>query len=184
MPEKIKVPRKVAEAIECFLRENPDGGVDHLLNFAHGVNGWAVPEYAAMNMLTPAEMARALLLGYDVAYEVGEWIFDTVTNRAHKIIEVRIHSVITEGGSIGNSYIRSATSEEIKKESEYIAWKKAGRAVEQMEIGDAYERIDGRIYTIDKPDRIGWVLDDYKNGKLKGFYPAESFISFQDGDDQ
>ena len=140
--------------------------------------------------LSTADLARALLIGYEVEpeYKVGDWILITEEcghkNRAYKIHHFAEGFANLDHENGHRSYwplrdFRLATPEEIKFEKKRRVWAKLGRNVGEFRIGDVRILDDGNSVRITDVD---YARAKYIQGSLKGFFPVESFISFEDGE--
>lgn len=118
--------------------------------------------------------------------KVGDWVFVEGDNwkKLREILNIKrgFATIETYEGlkntDIPTSALRHATLEEIKAEQERRVWAKIGREVGQFMCGDTARHVnDGSV------SGLGFLNDCYKNGTLKGFYPAESFIPFGGGEE-
>ncbi|MET3657875.1 hypothetical protein [Sporosarcina psychrophila] len=162
MTEKVKLTREQADAIDTMAR-------------------------ATKGMLV-VDLLRAIQEGYDVEpeYKVGDWIVrlngttflnDKAVVRVDKVSD--IHLFYDHDIGIDKIRIRHATPEEIKVEQERRVWAKIGREVGEFRKGDV--RITkGTVSGFVRTNCEKNAKDEYENGELKGFYPAESFISFEE----
>lgn len=140
---------------------------------------------------TSAKVARALLIGYEAeeTFKVGDWVvweteYETLTLKIEKIKVRETGMKVFSTDEFSMEYIkRHATPEEIKAEKERRVWKSIGREVREFRVGDAYENLNGLTHTIDRIERILVVEGLYEKGKLKGFYPVESSVSFGGGEE-
>lgn len=179
MMEKVKLMPAQADAIEKALKYNGEDK-EQLIN-KHADNKWITDTYSALNDLSQADMARAVLIGYEVEeeYKVGDKIVHLHDRHpgVYTVREVHFHGVL-----VGEFFdlefrikdIRHATPEEIKAEQERRVWAGIGREVGEFCDGDF--AFSG--YTGYHSHEATVLKDWYDKGKLKGFYPAESFISF------
>lgn len=179
MIEKVKLTREQATAIEG-LRENKfenDTIVHNAVSVkltGNGIGRW-FETLSAMDLDT---LIKALYVGYEVEsnFQFGDWVVDQTNNR----ITVLVSKDFIEDLQIGliKNY-RHATPEEITKEKERRFWKAIGREVGEFGHSDILMDDCGRVYRTFEVN----AKEVYKSGKLKGFYPAESFIKFG-GDDK
>lgn len=76
MTEKLKVSREVADAIEAARKSMSDEAL--LTYHAEGIvtseSFWAAKEIAALNQLSPYQLATALIVGYEVEMTLHEVI--------------------------------------------------------------------------------------------------------------
>ncbi|PID16840.1 hypothetical protein CSV63_02835 [Sporosarcina sp. P34] len=187
---KIKLTPEQADAIQKWLCER-NGDKAALLD-VHATamkkqGGWRNGNpYRAFNGLDQADMARALLIGYEVeeTFEVGDWVACEYEDGAWiaQIERIEGKKVFAqwENGQLDWNYvhhIRHATSEEIKAEKEYRAWKSIGREVGGFREGDI------GIFKNEYVDHVDALGVFYKDGVLTGFYPTESFIEFGGADE-
>src|SRR5690625_3798463 len=110
------------------------------------INGqmFNVNEADPLMNLTPAELARALHVGYDVEhiFKVGDWIVTKGTKRVgivKKIIsrsgEGWLYHDLNNFGDVFDAF-RHATSEEIQQEKQRRWWKKHDRKVWEFKSND------------------------------------------------
>lgn len=195
----IKISREQATAIERWL-EKKNGDKAQLLDVHAQVkyknHGWSPGNpYASFNGLSQADMARALLIGYDIEekYKVDDWV--TVewfggSSGTYKVLEVLADGqvVIDNTGPEGGNttprlkFVRHSTPEEIKAVQERRIWKSIGREVGEFKIGDAGMH-EGEVVRVRTSIDKLVISIMYKDNELEGFYPAESFISFEEGDE-
>lgn len=132
----------------------------------------------------PSEVARALYSGYEIEQNIkaGDWVvrkdgshfaFDEMAMRVLHVDEEMVYF----GGlrNILTSAVRLATEEEveqeIEKESERLLWDSLNRNTGQFYDGDLGVTHSGTQFT-----EIRHLQQMYEEGRLKGFYPKESFI--------
>jgi len=186
---KITISKLEAMAISVYLT-NYRGDKASLLDKHAQYVKWFEP-YTALNNLSQADLARALLIGYDVEveYKAGDWVavdwFDNGLG-IYKVVGVESNGeVVIDNGDLnnnpGNKFIQHATPEEIKAEKERQLWDKLGRKVGEFKVGDVRITRRGsvtRTYFTNEAD------NEYREGHLIGFYPAESFVSFEEGEEE
>lgn len=184
MTEKVKITQEQAKAIEWLVtfmkREHSDVITLHAKNDDKWVNG--ALNLNGMSLLT---LVDALRIGYEIEpkYKVGDWV---VSENPHfdqsKLIIGKIYTNelgdydVDRGEKTDLSFLsdawRHATLEEIKTEKERRLWKSIGRKVGEFKDNDVAIGTHGNTYR----SNPGMVSALYKLGRLKGFYPAESFI--------
>lgn len=190
---KIRITQEQADAIENYLKTRD---VSELIDDHAEVcrnNKWAAEIYKPLNDLSQADLARALLIGYEVEleYKSGDWVVDKQTKKIHQVIYVNFDSVGVNGMIIGNLLIRHATTEEIKAEKERRVWKEIGRDVNEVKAGDCIASQGEYFKVFDNMGCKKWAnhispgLAEtfFLDGVVNGFYPAESFVSFEEGDE-
>lgn len=162
MTEKVKLTREQADALDSFL------------------------EMTAGVRFT--ELFKAIKYGYEVKpeYKSGDWVvYQGVGIPRYCVIKhVDETSVDTdhigENGykqTFGKDRIRHATPEEIKAEKERRLWSGIGREVGEFKPDDIGITKDNNTHYRNKPAMLTGL---YKSGRLQGFYPAESFVSFKE----
>ncbi|WP_419962075.1 hypothetical protein [Psychrobacillus sp. BM2] len=183
MTEKVKVTQEQADKLKDVLAD-PEFTHQELLNDQHS-EPWAT-SHKCLNELDVWTLARTI---YEVEpqFKVGDWIVITDGNSSigeiHRISKIGDRSVLLFDHSYSCSWrvsqIRHATSEEIKAGKERRLWNSIGREVGEFRDGDYGEHISKKSSSESRE----YLEDWYKRGKLKGFYPVESFISFE-GEDE
>lgn len=197
MTEKIVITRRQDKIIQGYIRRGIwDKG--RILNY-HIEDVWGGLE-EVLKSLTVPEMARVL---YEPnSYEV-EFIENLAIGEIVKYIDIEtegnIYGVVTRiekneaseerdqifacwDGKDFEGYMRrdrvfKCTDEEIRMVKERQLWKSIGRECGEVKNGDiGIGRSGFRYGDIDE------IKDLYKRGNLFGFYPAESFISFEEGE--
>jgi len=186
MAEKLKLTQEQAEAIEVVRT------IIIPIEFANKLKG-----------LSAAVILQAIKEGYDIKpqFKVGDWVVRVSEFRSYvenaKYQNYQVNSVFRIQ-TILNSYaidehgtnhdlenIRHATTGEIKAEKERQLWKSIGREVGEFREGDIFLDRNGTCFEISEKhefeDKIKRASSEswYKTGESKGFYPAESFISFE-----
>lgn len=78
-------------------------------------------------------------------------------------------------GTYTHDFIRHATPEEIKVEQERLLWKSINREVGEFRSKDIRINENGEPIIVNDTKHARML---FEKGKVKGFYPAESFISF------
>lgn len=192
---KIKITQAQADAIEEYLE---CGDVVEMLEVHAGIradknNNWVI-EFKTLNSLSMADLARALLIGYEVEpeYKDGDWIVfvNAVNESLVCIIEnVGNSSVDTDyvgsngyKQSFGKKRIRLATPEEIKAEKERRVWESIGRGVKEFRVGDIIELKNQLGFRIYHEKQIEVAVRQYEIGDVTGFCPIESLVSFEECD--
>lgn len=194
--EKITLTQAQADSIKRTLE---DFDIVEILNI-HAERGEWLAENKPLNDLSQADMARALLIGYDVQpeYKVGDWVARTRTtpntgSQNPHFAEGYIFKITDlVSDKVGDGIclhlienIRHATPEEIKAEQERRAWKRIGREPGEFVSGDTIQISSGCTFLLgaytDSQKRqmcIDQAETYYDAGRITGFYPRESFISF------
>ena len=121
-------------------------------------------------------------------FEVGDWVAfikllgDHIISKVENVSREKVNTdhVASNGykQSFDKENIRHATPEEIKAEQERRLWKSIGRDVRAFEIGDIYVDINNNCREIYNGKSVSEARRVYDGGRIKGFYPAESFVSF------
>ena len=194
MTKKVKVTQEVADAIERLRNaEYSDYGiVVHVSSEGpSAINGVPSERRILGNWVYGNDGANAdkllvaLTNGYEIEpeifYSLNEWvIFGGKIYRIYEIPAIaKVNLKNGRGSTITNVPIQDihhATPEEIKAEKECQLWKSIGREVGEFKDGDIGEHVSG----VEHSDSQEYLSDWYKRGRLKGFYPAESFISFEE----
>jgi len=187
MGEKIMITQEQAHAIESLLKIY---AADGILDKHIEDKSYFVRNHEPIRNISSVELAKALYIGYEIEpkYKVRDWV--VMTNGEPFMcgeLAMEITAVgplfITVGGDRGIDIrdIRHATTEEIKAEQERRLWKKLDRAVGEFRKGDVRILDDGNSVHITDTD---YARAKYIQGALKGFYPAESFISFEEGEEK
>ncbi|MEK3995660.1 hypothetical protein MKY29_12965 [Psychrobacillus sp. FSL K6-2365] len=199
MTEKVKLTQEQAEAIE-YLKKGKFSDESIIGAHARNPNGWILEANVNLNRMPLLKLVDALRIGYEVEqqFKVGNWVVRK-TNQEDERLPFRTGRVFKIKGFINGHYLdneefrhdsealRYATSEEIKAEIERQLWKSIGREVGELKENDLviYENKYFRLFKNMGCEIYGFHMDPvyasklYGNGNLKGFYPAESFISFE-----
>lgn len=141
---------------------------------------------------TPEEIEAAQ------TYKIRDWVVSKETGTICQITKIEKDRLWGLWGSETEllqynpkRWVRRATDEEIKAEKERRVWAGIGREVGEIisrdvvltkgslvpfTVGPILQQADGLI-------DVGTADDWYRDGKLKGFYPAESFVSFGGGEE-
>lgn len=190
---KIRLSTEDAEAIEMFL-EVKDGDISEAIDSHAQIyfdyDDSFVDGFVALNDISPSDLARALLNGYEVKleYRVGDHVYVNWSNRdatIQRVVEGGIVDTSGDGDTIkidweNNPYppigiIRHATKEEILHEKERHTWDKIRR-----KVGEFYED-DVGYGLLGTPLQGKEMLETYYNkGILSGFFPAESFVDLRE----
>lgn len=203
MTEKVKLPKAVAEAIETLRNaEYSDYGVvkyvdvggpihvKHGAEIQNTLRGWTYENGGRNSDL----LLDALRIGYEVEeeYKVGDWKKVQLANGnwvIGKIDTIAFEDIIMNYLDEDGIWQRvrelaersfNPTPEEIKAEKERRVWARIGREVNEWKEGDAYDHRNYLVkFYVDGSDLSKKKAKEaYDNGKVKGFYPAEYFISF------
>lgn len=179
--EKVKLTREQAEAFKGFKAGN-----FKLIDFIESREYWS-NAFEPLKDIAVDKFARMLYepdsYEVDEEYKVGGWVVDVATGKVHEVAEIKGKAIITPTGlKIGFSWLRHATSEEIKAEQERRVWAKIGREVGEFRVGDI-RVLKGTVSGFVRTNCVRNARDEYQDGQLKGFYPAESFISFGGGEE-
>lgn len=195
MTGKVKIPFEIADAIN-YLKSESYSKSD-IIRTALRANWCNEPDENDVNIeiLNGMDAEKLVLAVHghcevEPKYKVGDWVaFEKVIGEAF----VGKIEGFEEGGFLRTdiygetevkqwfvaSGLRHATPEEIKAEKERRVWKKIGREVGEFRDGDIGITNGGAESKINHPNNIKLI---YKDGCLKGFYPAESFVSFEEAD--
>lgn len=193
---KVKLTREQADAIVQH-QEATSNDIAILLDSHADGNPWC-GKYEPFNGLSQADMARALLIGYEVeeTFKRNNWVVDKINNNTSQILEIKGGLAILDDDKVwlyweangeelarkrNFSELRHATPEEIKAEKERRAWAKIGRKVNEFRVGDAYEYTDGNWGVVLSDGIVRSAKRFYKEGRIRGVLPAESFVNFEDG---
>lgn len=197
MTEKVKITQEVADAIERLRNaEYSDYGiVVHVAsegpsNHDNGdpTEGRILRNWIYDDAENADKLLDALRNGYEVEpkpLEIGQWKRYRKNYNEVSVGEItgcRIDKGWVEfddGVRVAISNVQGdATPEEIANEKERRLWKSIGREVGEFKAGDAYKH---RNYLL--LSRVGEVegtKEIYEAGKITGFFPVESFISFEE----
>lgn len=181
MTEKVKLTHEQAEAFKIYKEAG-----HNLAVFAANSRGFH-GHYESLKTLSIDELGRILYEpnSYEIEpqFKVGDWIarVDQVTfDKGEKFMRITGFDgefvKFAPGRSLRPKLLRKATPEEIKTEKERRLWKNLGRKVGEFKKGDIRILNDGNSVHITDVD---YARVKYIQGRLKGFYPVESFISFE-----
>lgn len=182
MTEKVKITHEQADAINWILSAQ---SIDELIVAHARSNGGYVGRAKALKGMSAIKLTKALRVGYEIErkYKTGEWVRywknDCVT-AIGKITYIDYekglvqfdNTTFTKGIHDVTGY---ATPEEIAKEKERRKWAEIGREVEEFKDSDIGIFRNGAALM-----DINAIKAAHEYGDLVGFYPAESFISFEE----
>jgi len=180
MTEKVKITQEQGEAIERFL-DSVDGDKERFLRMhvaGDGIVYWG--DYChPLNNLSIMKFAEILVNGYEVEpkFKIGDWVVHDSEQGAEVVREIRRSVIETNKRSHFYYRFRHATPEEIAERKEWELWDSIGR-----EVGDFTEGDVGIFRNGMRVSDSGDLEKYYEYGDLIGFYPAESFVNFGDGD--
>lgn len=198
MTEKVKIPQSVADAytdleagwsltdifkmvtadftvsdsrVQTLVEWNETGRCDEGAGLMQLLLGQyeVEPEYKAQDWIVSYEDNLGVIESVEDHVLHGSW-FD----RKGKTFPMKCYFTNVK---------RHATPEEIKAEKERRAWAKIGREVGEFKTNDVVLNQHGLPIRVFDKEVADDVLRRYQGGSVKGFYPAESFISFEDGDE-
>lgn len=188
MTGKIKLTQEQADAIEGVLKHCSK---ERLLNdhsaMKEARGGWSTRKSAVLNDLSVADMARSLYIGYEIEpkYKAGDWVvFESKVNGPFICVIEKVYELSVDTDYLGsNGYkqnfgkelVRHATPEEIHTEKERRWWAEIGREVGEFKDGDV-----GIVRNGGRSGNPNALKNAYEHGDLVGFYPVESFISFEE----
>ena len=195
MTEKVKITQKQFDWLEKYKSdEEIDYAIDVQLHRKR-------PDSPIVDW-KPSEVARAFYNGYKVEpeYKTGEWVrywkSDSLAGigliSSYKNVRQFVRFEGEEKWRETDCITSHATPEEIKAEKERRVWAGIGRETKQFRIGDIVINkstiapcVIGRTCYpsdgfIDSRAAERW----YEEGKVAGIYPAESFVSFEEGDSE
>jgi len=180
MSEKVILTKKQAEAIEIFKNDARDT-LEYIAKRKIENNPPFKHCYKPFNDMTIDDIALAAFSGYEIEqskFEVGDVVVGLKSGSLFKItgeIGKNFYGTRLKDGEpnflLDSEMIRHATKEE-------IFWAELGREVGEFREGDITLTIHSTEYRIDSKDTILDEKDEYSKGKLKGFYPTESFKLF------
>lgn len=193
MTEKVKVTQEQFDWLEKYKS-------DKEINYAIDIHPHKKRPDSPIADWMPSEVARALYNGYETEpeFKKGDWVarldgktfYPKGDTRAEKVLSVeegRTGSECVMHGEDGRwgtpiTHLRHATPEEIKQEKECRVWAKIKREVGEFRVGDAYEYADGDWGVVVSDEAVQAAKRFYREGRISGILPAESFISFEDGE--
>lgn len=181
---KIRLSKEEAVAIEKFLKHG-DNDIATMID-GHEQGMW-LDKYTPLNGLATSDLARALLIGYEVEeeFKVGDWVAKKDGKRfANGLLIAKVEKVrkdyVTHSSNMGASLeaLRHATPEEIKAEKERQLWKSIGREVGEFRVGDVVLLGLCEVKFITNTQD---AKKAYERGKVLGFYPIDSLVGFGGG---
>jgi len=142
---KVKLTKEQAEATELYLEHN-DEDVEMFL-WAHARSNWTGPFYEPLNGLSQGDLARALLIGYEIGPEIkiGDFV-DIGLFGISKIAEVtgvKGDTIAINGSDEYHEFKinRVLTDEEKQEEKQRRWWAENGREVWELKEGDVLKDI-------------------------------------------
>lgn len=198
MTEKVKLPQNVADAIEAFRNADiSDYGIVIETHNVAKISGLEDEPKVLLNWIHGKDggnadlLLDALRIGYEVEleYKTGDWVRYWKTDSIPAIGEITHIDHNFNWAKFNNCIVarrienitRHATPEEIKAEKERRVWVKIGRQVGEFRDGDMRISKENVPTKTKVPD---FATGEYFSGELKGFYPAESFVSFEEGESE
>ena len=187
MMEKVKLTQEQADAVKTAVAKFTfeESMENHLA-------GWISPARSCLNGINTEELARALLIGYEIeeTYKVGDWVRYWRTDCSAIIGKIEVIAEKERLFKADNcpderrisDITRHATPEEIKAEKERRVWAEIGREVGEFKPNDVVIFETGASHTLVIGYDFEWYKENYKNIKMQGFYPSESFIKFGGAD--
>lgn len=188
--EKIKLTVEQGKAIESLLVVMSADGI--LNEFARGVSSSCGSCWQYLNELPMSELARALLVGYEVeeTFKVGDWVsligsplttFKIYAVRNSHAVPDWLKGIYDCGDTDVRDWmqfntIRHATPEEIKAEQERRVWKSIGRRYQEIKVGDISifkDNTFGRIVNVEL------AIRDFECGHIVKLYPIETAIDLR-----
>lgn len=184
--EKVTLTQAQADAIKELRSRDSDYWTDENLIKVHAndPNNWH--SMLALNGLPLITLVDALRIEYEVQpeykvgdvvkYELGDGLYEIyrIPNDGWAHLEGEKGSLVKH---VPYAYIKHATPEEIKAEKERRVWAKIGREPGEFRDGDVgLEALNGAWSQTINGDAC-YLKEKYEDGRLKGFYPAEAFVS-------
>lgn len=109
---------------------------------------WEGDEYP-LNDLTTDEVIRALYVGVEKLYDIGDWIEVRIFGRDEvvKVTGIRENEIAVNGGRQYNEYsvIRKLTTKEVVEMKKDRWWTKRGRGVWELRRGDVLRKLNNII---------------------------------------
>ncbi|GGA31962.1 hypothetical protein [Psychrobacillus lasiicapitis] len=195
MTEKVKLTQEQDARLKEMMMDVMYSKNSILLQQA---KGWRCASNVCLNTLSLGQLARVLFEpnSYEVEpqFKPGDMVMVRWMNKDKEQLYEILKVNFVEGaayeveitGEFGFnvapvSIVRQATPEEIKTEKERLLWKKIGRKVGEFHVGDI--TLDQNYYPI-RVVNVEMAKTFYQQSKRIGFYPAESFISFEEVDSE
>lgn len=191
MTKKIQLTQEQANKVE-LAKELKDRRVP-LLEYVAKNQEIPNASYRCLKGISLDDLARVLYEpnSYEVipAIKVGDWVVKADGEKflngatAVKIEDVKEPYAYWGGAERKNLRIvnfRPATPEEIKSEKERQLWAKLGREVGEFRVGDVRVDEDGYTFSVSSESEVVRINGRYNKGLVRGFYPVEGFISFEE----
>jgi hypothetical protein len=188
MTKKITLTKEQAEAVE--LTNKYSNNMKQVLGYI--LQGQQIPNerFRPLSELPLEDLMKALVIPYsyevESQYKDGDIIYyykDHNNFKGFYTVKKQIGDVVevyeTEDASFGTKNIRHATEDECRKFEEEKVWKSIGREVGEFRVGDVTIDQNGspiRVLHVEMAEIF------YRQTKRIGFYPVESFISFEKED--
>lgn len=197
MTNKVVLTKEQARAIEELKSK---GGRDNLEYIARRKfkNDDFLYGYIPFNTMELDVIAKALLIGYEIEkpkVKIGEWATNPVCNHTFLVYAVTDNQVVRKEDA--EFWDSGRTSEvrwypietTITCTKEEIFWAELGRNKNEIRVDDILLDVHGELFRVN--DELILTSDIYEStalewlkvGRLKTFYPAESFKEFpKDGE--
>lgn len=180
---KIVISEEQNKAIEIYKKQG--SSLQQFTKFSHIWNG----PFSPLKSFTVDELARILYEpnSYEVnqlEYIVGEWVTYPNVDQGNNVVKIsaiqyahgRVQFETVSGWRAIRDIKRGATIEE-------VFWAELGREVGQLKARDNIRLLNGKSHTVGVSICEMDADREFKDGRITGFYPAESFIKFPVGDD-
>lgn len=194
MVEKVKITEEQADAIEYLSGEYP---THQIVRNALDENWCNEPEehhfnIESLNGMDPETLVFAVHRIYEIEpepFKVGHWAkathekIGTFIGRITKIDysdEGEKRAWATWNTNHGQSaieykFLERCSLEEVSEIKKQRFWNHRGRAVGEFREGDVGVTINNQL-------SLKHTKEFHNRGQLRGFYPVESFVSFEGGD--
>lgn len=198
MTEKVKLTQSQVNAIDWIASETGRDHEDIIRDHADKPGGW-MHGAGALNDMPLLTLVDALRIGYEVEleYKKDDWVQDhhgnigVVTKVEGDKVWGSWNGVKHEAYARRREIVKKFTSEEIRAEKESRVWAGIGRKAKEFQYGDVLINKMNVPFTVGGFDQTsdGFINTKtaerwYRDGGVKGIYPAGSFVSFEEGDEE
>lgn len=191
---KIQITQEQAEAIEVLKTNLEHNSWDYIAQRLH-TNDKFIHEYKPFNGMTLEKIVKAVYEGYELLNPIfaGSYVRSKSSGNIYKVKFIHSNKKYADlegilcmadksfSSVLGLDSLELISKEELQEAKEKRFWEKLDREVNEFRKGDTV-KYGGmtKPYTLQNNHDIRATKYDYEQGTLKGFFPAESFVSFEE----
>lgn len=196
---KIQITKEQAGAIEVLKTNLGHNSWDYIAKRLH-TNDNFIHEYKPFNDMTLEQIVKSVYEGYEVLNPIfaGSYVRSKESGNIYRVKalveggkKAELEGIVCKAGAIfanrmSLERLELLTEEEVQEAKEKHFWKKLGREVGEFRKGDRlkFKAPTSTFFTIgeyfDRTNDIEIAKSNYSQGNVQGFFPAESFVSFEE----